>query len=324
MSASSPRASRRRATTVHVVTRGRAADPAPEDRAGVLVHRVARSRDAAAPRRLPALGRRAERAHGRGGRGARHGRSTSCTATTGSSPPPRRPRAARRRRPLRDRSTRPSTAATTAGSRSTRSRTSTPPSVDGPPRRPVIVCSHYMRGHVADVFGVDEDAVTVIPNGIDPLDLRPVDDLATLRAGHAAPDERLVLLTGRLVHEKGFQLALEALPGVIRRVGRVRFLVAGAGPYEAELGPRPRASALTRTGRSSAGSATTCCTRSTGSPTSASSPRSTSRSGSSRSRRWRAAARASWPTPAACARSSPTTTSGCASARATRAPWRRR
>ena len=99
----------------------------------------------------------------------------------------------------------------------------------------VIVCSHYMRGHVADVFGVDEDAVTVIPNGIDPLDLRPVHDLAALRAEHAAPDERLVLLTGRLVHEKGFQLALEALPGVIRRVGRVRFLVAGAGPHEAEL-----------------------------------------------------------------------------------------
>ena len=44
-----------------------------------------------------------------------------------------------------------------------------------------------------------------------------------------------MLLTGRLVHEKGFQLALEALPGVIRRVARVRFLVAGAGPYEAEL-----------------------------------------------------------------------------------------
>jgi glycogen synthase len=37
------------------------------------------------------------------------------------------------------------------------------------------------------------------------------------------------------VYEKGFQLALEALPGVIRRVGHVRFLVAGAGPYRAEL-----------------------------------------------------------------------------------------
>jgi glycogen(starch) synthase len=99
----------------------------------------------------------------------------------------------------------------------------------------VIVCSHYMRGHVADVFGVDETAVTVIPNGIDPRDLVAVDDLGALRARFAAPDERLVLLIGRLVYEKGFQVALEALPRVIRRVGGVRFLVAGSGTHEAEL-----------------------------------------------------------------------------------------
>ena len=77
----------------------------------------------------------------------------------------------------------------------------------------VITCSHYMRGHVADIFDIDEDRVTVIPNGIDPSDLRPVGDLETLRAEFAAPDERLVLLVGRLVYEKGFQLALQALPG---------------------------------------------------------------------------------------------------------------
>ena len=99
----------------------------------------------------------------------------------------------------------------------------------------VIVCSHYMRGHVADVFGIAEDRVTVIPNGIDPLDLHPVADLDALRAQFAAPDEKLVLLVGRLVYEKGFQLALDALPAVRRRVGGVRFLVAGSGTHEAEL-----------------------------------------------------------------------------------------
>jgi glycogen synthase len=104
----------------------------------------------------------------------------------------------------------------------------------------VIVCNQYMRGHVADVFGIAEDGVTVVPNGIDPLDLQPVGDLAALRAEHAAPDEKLVLLTGRLVYEKGFQIALDALPGVIRRVGRVRFLVAGAGMHKAELEAQAR------------------------------------------------------------------------------------
>ena len=99
----------------------------------------------------------------------------------------------------------------------------------------VITCSHYMRGHVADIFDIDEGRITVIPNGIDPRDLRPVDDLQTLRKKFAAPHERLVLLVGRLVYEKGFQLALDALPGVIERVGNVRFLVAGSGTHEAEL-----------------------------------------------------------------------------------------
>ena len=59
----------------------------------------------------------------------------------------------------------------------------------------------------------------MIPNGIDPSELVPVDDLDTLRARFAAPDEKLVLLVGRLVYEKGFQLALEALPGLIERIG---------------------------------------------------------------------------------------------------------
>jgi glycogen synthase len=112
----------------------------------------------------------------------------------------------------------------------------------------VVTCSHYMRGHVADVFGLDEARVSVIPNGIDPSELVPVDDLDTLRARFAAPDERLVLLVGRLVYEKGFQLALEALPGLIRRIGKLRFLVAGSGTHEQELKAQARRLGLVRHG----------------------------------------------------------------------------
>jgi glycogen(starch) synthase len=99
----------------------------------------------------------------------------------------------------------------------------------------VIVCSYYMRGHVADIFDIDERRVTVIPNGVDPSELQPSGDLQALRREFAEPHEKLVLLVGRLVYEKGFQLALDALPEVIERVGNVRFLVAGSGTHEAEL-----------------------------------------------------------------------------------------
>jgi glycogen synthase len=99
----------------------------------------------------------------------------------------------------------------------------------------VIVCSHYMRGHVADIFDLAESRISVIPNGVDPKDLRPVGDLEALRAKFAQPHEKLVVLVGRLVYEKGFQLALDALPELIEHVGNVRFLVAGSGTHEAEL-----------------------------------------------------------------------------------------
>ncbi len=104
----------------------------------------------------------------------------------------------------------------------------------------VIVCSYYMRGHVADIFDIDERRVAVIPNGVDPSELQPSGEEQALRARFAAPHEKLVLLVGRLVYEKGFQLALDALPGVISEVGDVRFLVAGSGTHEQELRAQAR------------------------------------------------------------------------------------
>ena len=101
----------------------------------------------------------------------------------------------------------------------------------------VIACSYYMREQIVDIFGADEGRVEVIPNGIDPDDLQPQDapELERLRAEFAAPEEDLVLLIGRLVYEKGFQLALAAMPQLIEAVPGTRFLVAGSGTHEGEL-----------------------------------------------------------------------------------------
>jgi glycogen synthase len=113
----------------------------------------------------------------------------------------------------------------------------------------VITCSRYMRGHVASVFGIRRSKLTVIPNGIDPRDLEPVvGDLPALRARFAKPDEQLVLLVGRLVYEKGFHLALDALAPVVKRRGNVRFVVAGTGTAEAELKLQARRLGLRRYG----------------------------------------------------------------------------
>jgi glycogen(starch) synthase len=101
----------------------------------------------------------------------------------------------------------------------------------------VIACSHYMREQIVDIFGVAEKRISVIPNGIDPDDLQAQSpaELERLRSEFAAPEEKLVLLIGRLVYEKGFQLALEAMPRMIEEAPGTRFLVAGSGTHEAEL-----------------------------------------------------------------------------------------
>jgi glycogen(starch) synthase len=105
----------------------------------------------------------------------------------------------------------------------------------------VIVCSRFMRAHVTEVFDLVPERVRAIPNGIDaPAPQR--------RPAAAEPaGGRLVLLVGRLVYEKGFQVALDALPAVLAAVPGTRFAVAGSGPYEAEL--RARAAALGLMGR---------------------------------------------------------------------------
>jgi glycogen synthase len=113
----------------------------------------------------------------------------------------------------------------------------------------VITCSRFMRIHVASIFGMPPARVTVIPNAIDARDLEPVAaDLPTLRARFAAHDDQLVLLVGRLVYEKGFHLALEALAPLAKRLGNLRFVVAGTGTAEAELKRQARRLGLSRRG----------------------------------------------------------------------------
>ncbi len=117
----------------------------------------------------------------------------------------------------------------------------------------VITCSKYMAGHVSRLYGVPPERITAIPNGIDPLELQPVDGAGAvtqdaLRARFAGPDDLLVLMVGRLVYEKGFHLALDALAPIVRTRGNVRFVVAGTGDAAPQLGRQARRLGLSRHG----------------------------------------------------------------------------
>ena len=86
----------------------------------------------------------------------------------------------------------------------------------------VIACSAYMRDHIADIYAIEEERDRGDPERDRPRRPPAVGRGADARAAlrFAAPHEKLVLLVGRLVYEKGFQVALEAMPRVIERARR--------------------------------------------------------------------------------------------------------
>lgn len=108
----------------------------------------------------------------------------------------------------------------------------------------IIACSDYMAHEVRAYFDVPADRVDVIPNGVNtaPFDVLDGVDLWDFRARFAAPDEKIVFHVGRIVHEKGSHLIVEAAPDVLASFPQARFVIAGQGPMLEHL--RQRAEAL--------------------------------------------------------------------------------
>ncbi|GAA0511474.1 glycogen synthase [Paractinoplanes deccanensis] len=99
-----------------------------------------------------------------------------------------------------------------------------------------IVCSDYMRAEVSRLFAVPSDRIDVVYNGVDELRwyARPR-AVAAARRRYAGPSGPLVSFAGRLVYEKGVQHLLAAVPSLRERHPGLRVVIAGDGPYRADL-----------------------------------------------------------------------------------------
>lgn len=94
--------------------------------------------------------------------------------------------------------------------------------------REVICCSRFMVREVVDGFELPREKVHLVPNGVDP-------DLWAPPSGSGPEREPLVLSWGRVQYEKGFQVLVQAIARLRRRVPAVRCVIAGRGSYLAEL-----------------------------------------------------------------------------------------
>lgn len=107
----------------------------------------------------------------------------------------------------------------------------------------LITCSRSMLHEVVAYFGVDSGKIEVIPNGVDAsrFSAQLIHDNRLQRQMYAGPDEALVFHVGRLVHEKGSQILVEAVPHVLAAYPKTRFVIAGRGPLLERLHNRAAA-----------------------------------------------------------------------------------
>ncbi|MEM2320059.1 MAG: glycosyltransferase family 4 protein [Candidatus Bathyarchaeia archaeon] len=100
----------------------------------------------------------------------------------------------------------------------------------------VICCSNYMLSHVKWAFGLPEDKLIMIPNGVEveEYDKYADVDLNSFRNRFALPEEKIVLFVGRLVHEKGVHTLISAAPKILEQVN-AKFVIVGNGYMKESL-----------------------------------------------------------------------------------------
>lgn len=101
-------------------------------------------------------------------------------------------------------------------------------------RRAVVVtgCSQFALEDAIGRFGLDADRACVIPNGL----VLQTPGVAPSAAGAPLHEGSLIVLAvGRLVHNKGFDLLIEAFASVAARFVDVRLVIAGEGPAGHDL-----------------------------------------------------------------------------------------
>lgn len=99
----------------------------------------------------------------------------------------------------------------------------------------VICCSDYMVSHVRWAFGLPEDKLVMVPNGVNTeVYADHGEDLREFRSKFALPEEKIVLFVGRLVYEKGVHVLVNAVPKVLEKAD-AKFIIVGNGYMKEQL-----------------------------------------------------------------------------------------
>ncbi len=105
----------------------------------------------------------------------------------------------------------------------------------------VTAVSGVLRDEVVSLYQIPEEKCEVVPNGVIPREYQRTVNAARVKQEYGVPaDAPLIFFIGRLEHQKGPDLLLDGMPGVLSEYPDAHILIAGEGMMLAGLQARVR------------------------------------------------------------------------------------
>ena len=99
----------------------------------------------------------------------------------------------------------------------------------------VVTISRYSVQKIVELYGVDEQKIRIVPNGVDLQRFKPDNDCADAKKLVGENNEHVVLFVGNLIPRKGLHFLVEAAKQVIKENKKTKFVVVGDGPLKNNL-----------------------------------------------------------------------------------------
>ncbi len=96
----------------------------------------------------------------------------------------------------------------------------------------VVAVSRFTGEFILKHFPVAPENLIVLPNGVDPRRYYPGANVSALKKRLGISDEKIILTLARVIPRKGHAYVIAALPEILKKVPRVKYIIAGEGDEE--------------------------------------------------------------------------------------------
>jgi phosphatidylinositol alpha-1,6-mannosyltransferase len=98
----------------------------------------------------------------------------------------------------------------------------------------IVTISKYSQAKILEHYGVAEEKIRIVSNGVDTETFQP-SDILEAKKQFGLGQEPTVLFIGSLVARKGLPYLVEAAKKVIKQQANVKFLLVGSGPLRKQI-----------------------------------------------------------------------------------------